>query len=887
MILETNKATINTLLSQILKCLCLLLISTIFAKQIYAQNDSLGINVATVNETRIFKNLMDHAQIWYAVDDAYPFSGSLFEYSNEEDENYVSIEVDPQTGYPSVELPFSHHISGANMMAMALIFPEGPVNGEYQPGRYTLMFDGDGEILIAGDPANAEFTARILINNPNPSSTATRQLQIVPPQSGESLEGIFLAIRSSNAQNPVRNIRIMEDIYMDSGSEEYYVIQPFNPEYLEYLRLLNPSVIRTMNFSSVVSGHPCDDEGISRQSVDCINSWSHRITPNHASQNTDFGVAVEYMVDLANILNADLWLNFPHAAEISTDTSVDYVSQMASLVGQRLEQQRRIYIEYSAEVWNTAEEFLVANQYTQNVGMIQTPPMTGEEYFVYRQADAIHKFTTSLGTMDDGRQRVVSIMPSQGGNAQVSVDRIRALNNDRINPHQVSVETIAVAAYFGIEAPHYALLNADGVPSNIQLSDLLDFAQADIENIENSINDIRLRLSDESLLPSTNLPDDMTFIAYEGGQHLVPLNIDNGYNFYTADEVGGDTELAAFVDLLQRANRSPRMTSLYQQLFDVWFSTEGTDRLILFQGVGPAGSDGQFGIIENLQQVQHSTPKLQAVLAFSPGTVIGEVGRVEVLQSDVNTWFSVDLNNSYDNPIIIMGPVSFNDPDGVSPRLRNVVGNQFEFQLQEWSYLDGERLLSEVVPYIVIEAGIHQLENGSMLIAGQTSARHRWSTITFPIVFDSNPVVMSQVASTVESTPVTTRHRRISDQSFSLKMKEEELLGRHSTELIHWIAVEQGSSEEKFEVAHTGRSFNHNWNTLNFSQNYTDSPITLMAIQSHYGGDTSNLRIRQLNSNSVQVLVQEEQSRDSEVRHTRENVGYMTFANSGDIIAPQ
>lgn len=97
-------------------------------------------------------------------------------------------------------------------------------------------------------------------------------------------------------------------------------------------------------------------------------NFSDRITPAHASYNLvvgsddlpdlDFteplrGAALEHMVQLCNETNTDMWINIPARA---TD---DCVRQMLQLIRNGaggfpgLEADRRLYIEYGNEIWNS------------------------------------------------------------------------------------------------------------------------------------------------------------------------------------------------------------------------------------------------------------------------------------------------------------------------------------------------------------------------------------------------------------------------------------------------------------------------------------------------------------------------------------------------------
>ena len=77
-----------------------------------------------------------------------------------------------------------------------------------------------------------------------------------------------------------------------------------------------------------------------------VTTWSERTLPNDATQQTPKGVAWEYVIELANTLGKDLWINVPVQANQA------YIEHLATLMHASLNPALHLYIEYSNEVWN-------------------------------------------------------------------------------------------------------------------------------------------------------------------------------------------------------------------------------------------------------------------------------------------------------------------------------------------------------------------------------------------------------------------------------------------------------------------------------------------------------------------------------------------------------
>ena len=93
----------------------------------------------------------------------------------------------------------------------------------------------------------------------------------------------------------------------------------------------------------------------------------------------------------------------------------------------------------------------------------------------------------------------------------------------------------------------------------------------------------------------------LRLVAYEAGQHLV------GYS--------GAENNEPLEDLLQAANRSPRMKDLYLAYLSGWKANGGTLAAI-FSSMGTYSKWGSWGLMEYHGQPVTEAPKYQAVIEF-------------------------------------------------------------------------------------------------------------------------------------------------------------------------------------------------------------------------------------------------------------------------------
>jgi hypothetical protein len=253
------------------------------------ENSSLGINLGGVtywSSEIVFVDLFKHSQTFKSQS--------------------------PGKGYAQggpldlTETGWVRSLAGDGQFADSIILSRPPLG--YPGGVYTCLYDGQGKIAFAyGTQVVEEKPGRIRVN--------------VKPE--QNL--LTLRITETNPADPVRNIRVILP-----GFEDTYQDQPFHPEFLkrwEKFKVLRFMDLQCTNNSSQVN-------------------WSDRATPQMQTQGSESGVALEYLIQLANTLHADPWFCMPHQA---TD---DYIRQFAQTIKAQLDPNLKVYVEYSNECWN-------------------------------------------------------------------------------------------------------------------------------------------------------------------------------------------------------------------------------------------------------------------------------------------------------------------------------------------------------------------------------------------------------------------------------------------------------------------------------------------------------------------------------------------------------
>jgi fibronectin type 3 domain-containing protein len=253
-----------------------------------------------------------------------------------------------------------------------------------------------------------------------------------------------------------------------------------------------------------------------------------------------------------------------------------------------------------------------------------------------------------------------------------------------------------------------------------------------------------------------------------------------------------------------------------------------------------------------------------------------EVGSVEVTQEDKDQWHTVTLQNNFTDPVVVMGPVSYNGKQPCTVRVRNIASNQFEFQIDEWDYLDGKHPNQETISYMVVEQGEYIFSEMVIEAKSITGITHEWTDVAFDHAFDDAPVVLAQCASYNGKAAVTTRLQNVSAAGFSLRLQEQEANEDYhpNAEQVCVIAFEQVTGGDTIIISHA--AIDDTWQTIEFNPAIPCAGL-FAQMQTYAGNNACALRYRNLTEAGCEIKVQEEQSADEETGHNAEDVGYVVL----------
>jgi hypothetical protein len=392
-------------------------------------------------------------------------------------------------------------------------------------GGFILTWQGDGEVAVRRRGAET-----VSDDYPRKNRRVYRW--------GDRREGVFdLVVSRSNPKDHVRDIRLVMADFENAAS-------PFHPLFKERLKPF--PCFRFMDW-----GRTNNSEQV---------EWCDRTTPRHMRQTR--GVAWEYMIALSNETDKDMWICIPHRA------SDDYVRRLAGLLRERLEPGRRIYVEYSNEIWNGAfKQTRWLWDKAREMGRKERPWEFAAELCGRRSAQIWKIMEGELGNSD----RLVRVIAHFR-----FLDKVMKAARDPAHGTG-RVDLIALNGYF---------ISQDALKYTLRTLDRFDVDRvfADIEQLHLMGKATGWKREIASAREKYGLP----ITTYEGGQHF-------------ANPFSGNLQGQSLVERMFEINGHPRIRGVYRTALETW-RLAGGDGFTAFVDCGNWSKYGCWGHLRRQDQ---------------------------------------------------------------------------------------------------------------------------------------------------------------------------------------------------------------------------------------------------------------------------------------------
>lgn len=447
-------------------------------------------------------------------------------------------------------------------MAATLMFRD--TGGAHPAGTYRAEWDGTGRVTFG-------FDAAVVATGRTATGRSFADLLVTP-----SDNGILMRVEETSPADPVRNF----DVWMPDYAGQRFVGQrwqpgasfsPFHPLFRQ--RLAPFGTIRFM--------------GMQETNTSDIRTWADRRDASDMRQGSGAdgspseplanGMSLEYMVQLANDLDADPWFNMPHMAD---DT---FVRNFATYVRDHLEPGRKVYVEWSNEIWNFGWGF-EASQWVMD--QTRLPQNAGLDNWQVAGREAKRDLDIWSGVFTGQAARLVRVAGGWAANDWVTNRVVESMGG--------SFDAIAIAPYFSPD---------DAKRETYTAATSVDTILADTRAAVGTA--VGWTRTHQTLADtwSARLGRDVQLVAYEGGPHM-------------------DGRSAPYQDAFYRAVNDPRMSAIYRDYLKALDAT-GMDLFLDFQFTGQAGASpwGDFAKLHRMDEPLAGAHRYNAIVAAATGTL--------------------------------------------------------------------------------------------------------------------------------------------------------------------------------------------------------------------------------------------------------------------------
>lgn len=426
--------------------------------------------------------------------------------------------------------------AGSNTVVRYVISSQSDNGTNLQMGQqYVLLYDGAGTLNVGGG---------VTI-----SSNTTGRIQF----SLLANNNIFVEILNSTVGNNIRNIRLLR------LADEFANLTA-NPFYQGFLDKIAPfKVLRFMDWAAT--------------NGNSATTWASRSTVGYFTYAVPTGVPYEYMIQLANQTQKDVWICVPHAADDN------YITQMATLFRDNLNPNLTVYLEYSNEVWNWI--FPQAHYNEDN----RPSNLNYGRAYAEKAKNAFVIWRNVFGAQNQRVKRVLGM--------QVTYNYLNEQILSQLD--QSEWDYGAPTHYFGLD--HSATANPV-LTATSTTTDIINNARNTWYNYKSSFKQDyeQVKLFGKEI------------ITYEGGQHFVGNVFGIPYDYQQA---------------MWDAQYTPQIYALYDEVLDTiraWGCKMATNFSLASPQESVYGSWGVLNDIDIQPPYMTTAPKYQALLDNIPNT---------------------------------------------------------------------------------------------------------------------------------------------------------------------------------------------------------------------------------------------------------------------------
>ena len=209
-----------------------------------------------------------------------------------------------------------------------------------------------------------------------------------------------------------------------------------------------------------------------------------------------------------------------------------------------------------------------------------------------------------------------------------------------------------------------------------------------------SSNQFEIKLQEEEANDNKRMGESVAWFAIESGTQLTDYQLETGIV-----DIGNT---ATSINFQNDFGQIPTFLATIQSIYE---------QDPVYPNINSLSNNGVSVLVQEEESQDNETTHIPEKLAYlaidstiltdNRGDVFGETGKLTVN----NNWVTINLTNTYVNPIVVANNLSQNETDPAIIQVNNVTSNSFDIRLKEWDYLDGNHA-AEAVSFMVVEGSV-------------------------------------------------------------------------------------------------------------------------------------------------------------------------------------
>ena len=197
-------------------------------------------------------------------------------------------------------------------------------------------------------------------------------------------------------------------------------------------------------------------------------------------------------------------------------------------------------------------------------------------------------------------------------------------------------------------------------------------------------------------------------------------------------------------------------------------------------------------------------------------------------------------------PVLATTVMTFNGPDTVTTRERNITRSGFQSILQHEEASEQDHP-PETVGYLACEAGTGFVGGYQYEVGQAGEATHGWHTVSYG-TFQRPPVVIMDMQGVAGGNTANLRWTEKTEDSVRVQVSEEKSADSETSHVAEAVGFMAFLRPFAFEVGEV--EINHTWTTVELAHTYT-TPVVIAKPLSLNGGDPATVRIRNVRTGQV------------------------------------